>query len=64
MKILFSYTDTNGTRQIPFIPDTNIVERIFALNKDTLNLSLFVTYINDEGIQVFVPTKTYTYTKQ
>jgi hypothetical protein len=60
-----SYIEINNTGLNPFTPDTNIVERIFSLSNDTtLLLSLFMTYINDEGKQVFVPTTTYTYIKQ
>jgi hypothetical protein len=64
MEIQYSYIDTNGTGQIPFTPDTNVVELMFFLHNDTLDLSTFNTEYNEEGMLIFTPTKTYHYIKQ
>ncbi len=64
MEIDDSYISTNDSMFVVFTPDTFVVERIFSVSNDTLNLTLFYTEINDEGMFVDYPKKTYVYLKQ
>ncbi len=63
MEIFSSYIDSGGG-QVPFTPDTNVVELIFRVHGDTLDLTTFTTEFNEEGMLIFTPTTTYYYIKQ
>ncbi len=64
MEIDDSYISINDSLEVVFTPDTSTVERIFSLTGDKLSLTLFYTYVNDEGKKVDVLGTTYEYIKQ